>query len=80
MFAEELLKAGANPEIADETGATVAMAAQKLNDPFMDALLKKLVPHYRTSCSQHPFFPQATQCFPRFWATHRSALACTQSL
>lgn len=44
MFAEELLKAGANPEIADETGTTAAMAAKKLNDPFMDALLKKSVP------------------------------------
>ena len=41
MFAEELLKAGANPAIEDGDGATVAMAAQKLNDPFMDALLKK---------------------------------------
>ena len=41
MFAEELLKAGANPAIEDGDGVTVAMAAQKLNDPFMDALLKK---------------------------------------
>jgi ankyrin repeat protein len=41
VFAEELLKAGANPLIEDVDGYTVAKAAQKLNDPFMDVLLKK---------------------------------------
>ena len=43
LFAEELLKAGADPLIEDHDGNTVAMAVQKLQDPFMDALLKKSV-------------------------------------